>query len=132
MELNDEQKKVVDSNERFLFLLAGAGSGKTRVIVERIKHLLSKGVQPKEILAITFTRKAAHEMRERVGNDQVDIHTFHQFCFLRLKADYQMSFTMVEEEKLPFEEMNYSKLRGIKIVFFNYLDRINIQNIKHI
>jgi len=102
MELNDEQKKVVDSNERFLFLLAGAGSGKTRVIVERIKHLLSKGVQPKEILAITFTRKAAHEMRERVGNDQVDIHTFHQFCFLRLKEDYKMSFTMVEEEKLPF------------------------------
>lgn len=102
MILSDEQKKVVDSNERFLFLLAGAGSGKTRVIVERIKHLLHQGILPHEILAITFTRKASQEMKERVGNERVHIHTFHQFCFMRLKEEHHMSFVMAEEEKLPF------------------------------
>ncbi len=102
MILNPEQQKVVDANERFLFLLAGAGSGKTRVIVERIKHLITQGIKPEEILAITFTRKAASEMRHRVGNDQVHIHTFHQFCYMKLKDDFKMTFVMAEEEKLPF------------------------------
>ncbi|HCB67480.1 MAG TPA: ATP-dependent DNA helicase PcrA, partial [Acholeplasmataceae bacterium] len=81
MILNEEQKKVVYSNERFLFLLAGAGSGKTRVIVERIKYLIENGVEPSQILAITFTRKASFEMKDRVNNSLVHIHTFHQFCY---------------------------------------------------
>lgn len=102
MKLNDEQKKVVFSTERFLFLLAGAGSGKTRVIVERIKHLISNGVLPHRILAITFTRKAAQEMKHRIQDERVHIHTFHQFCFMKLKDEFKMSFTMAEEEKLPF------------------------------
>ena len=80
MILNEEQKKVVYSNERFLFLLAGAGSGKTRVIVERIKYLIEIGIDPSQILAITFTRKASFEMKDRVNNSLVHIHTFHQFC----------------------------------------------------
>ena len=84
MNLNEEQKRVVYSNERFLFLLASAGSGKTRVIVERINHLISQGVNPQRILAITFTRKASLEMKDRTKNGDVRIHTFHQFCYLKL------------------------------------------------
>jgi len=104
MNLNEEQKKVVYTNERFLFLLASAGSGKTRVIVERIKHLINQGINPNRILAITFTRKAAFEMKERTKNNDVHIHTFHQFCYLNLIATGQPAFKMIENESLPFSK----------------------------
>ena len=102
MILNDEQKKVVYSNEPFLFLLAGAGSGKTRVVVERIKYLINQGVPPEKILAITFTRKASFEMKERIDNREVHVHTFHQFCYLKLIDYYKESFKLVNEEIEPF------------------------------
>ncbi|TVP84857.1 MAG: ATP-dependent helicase [Acholeplasmataceae bacterium] len=85
MELNEEQNKAVFSNERFLFLLAGAGSGKTRVIVERIKRLVLEGTDPTRILALTFSRKAAAEMRHRIKIDGVPVHTFHSYCLNRLE-----------------------------------------------
>jgi len=114
MNLNEEQKKVVYSNERFLFLLASAGSGKTRVIIERIKYLIEQGINPNRILAITFTRKAAFEMKERAKNKEIHIHTFHQFCYLNLSESSNQEIKMIEEERLPFSRNDISSISKYK------------------
>ncbi|AKL98399.1 ATP-dependent helicase [Endomicrobium proavitum] len=92
--LNQSQKDAVLCTEGPLIIFAGAGTGKTRVITHRIAHLLSKGVKPWQILAVTFTNKAAGEMKKRVNDlapgagANVSVSTFHSFCayFLRVEA----------------------------------------------
>src|SRR6266404_2674401 len=92
-DLTPAQQEAVTHFEGPLLILAGAGSGKTRVITRRVAWLLQQGVRPSSILAITFTNKAAGEMRQRVealvpGN-RVWISTFHSFGarILRQYAD---------------------------------------------
>ncbi len=92
--LNKEQLEAVEHDKGPLLIIAGAGTGKTTVITERIKHLIvEKKVPPSEVLALTFTDKAAFEMQERVdillpyGYLNMWIHTFHSFCDRILRDD---------------------------------------------
>lgn len=102
--LNEQQRKAVYTHERFLFLLAGAGTGKTRVIVERIKYLISQGVEPQYILAITFTNRAANEMRLRIRHRGVAVHTFHQFCYQTLKKYQSYAYRIASDAKFMNED----------------------------
>lgn len=83
MSLNPAQTKAV-TTPGIQLILAGPGSGKTKVIIDKILHLLDKGVPPSQILALTFSEKAAAEMSDRVEQQRphldLDIHTFHSFC----------------------------------------------------
>ncbi len=87
--LNESQRAAVTCIEGPLLILAGPGSGKTRVIVHRIAHMLETGIQPQSIVALTFTNKAAGEMRARLeriaGRNDVWLGTFHSFCVRLLR-----------------------------------------------
>jgi DNA helicase-2/ATP-dependent DNA helicase PcrA len=108
--LNDMQSAAVQYTDGPLLLLAGAGSGKTRVLTHRVAYLIEeKGVAPYNILAITFTNKAAGEMRERVdrivsfGAESVWVSTFHSLCVRILRRhidnlDYQTNFTIYDSD----------------------------------
>ncbi len=113
-ELNEQQREAVTSSDGPLLILAGAGSGKTRVIAHRIAYIIAeRGVWPRNILAVTFTNKAAEEMRNRankllegleLGSAPL-ISTFHSLCvrILRrdieaLKAGYSRSFTIYDQD----------------------------------
>lgn len=106
--LNEKQQEAVKHTEGPLLIMAGAGSGKTRVLTHRIAYLLEeKGVPPRNILAITFTNKAAREMRDRVidlvGKDAENmwVSTFHSMCVRILRRDidrigYDRNFTILD------------------------------------
>lgn len=108
--LNPKQKEAVFCTEGPLLILAGAGSGKTRVLTYRIAHLIEdEGVNPWNIMAITFTNKAAGEMRERVdqqvqfGSESIWVSTFHSSCvrILRRHIDflgYDTSFSIYDTD----------------------------------
>jgi DNA helicase-2/ATP-dependent DNA helicase PcrA len=106
--LNPVQREAVVHDEGPLLVIAGAGSGKTRVLTSRIAHLISTGVSPFEILAITFTNKAAQEMKHRVGAlvgpvaEKMWVSTFHSACVRILRRDasrlgYPSSFTIYDQ-----------------------------------
>ncbi|MFA5778741.1 MAG: UvrD-helicase domain-containing protein [Elusimicrobiota bacterium] len=123
-DLNPNQQDAVKCTEGPLLILAGAGSGKTRVITYRIAYLLQNGVNSWNILAMTFTNKAAAQMRERINNlagqsaSDIWISTYHSFCarVLRLEAAYaglNKDFTIYDDDDSKkivegcLKELNY-------------------------
>lgn len=123
-ELNESQRQAVVYNEGPSLVIAGAGSGKTRVLTYKIAYLLQQGMKPWNILALTFTNKAAREMRERIGKlvgeesaRYIAMGTFHSIFarILRCEAEhigYTPSFTIYDENdsrsllKSIIKEMN--------------------------
>ncbi|MBM4387981.1 MAG: UvrD-helicase domain-containing protein, partial [Deltaproteobacteria bacterium] len=108
--LNEAQREAVTYGDGPILILAGAGSGKTRTITHRIAHLIqARGVKPWEILAVTFTNKAANEMGERVNSllgttkRLPYLGTFHSVCLriLRLHSEllgYKSGFVIYDEK----------------------------------
>ena len=86
MDLNQEQRAAVETEARRALVLAGAGSGKTRVLTARAAHLVENGMPSDRICCVTFTRKAANELRSRLKSiigrkaNQITAGTFHSLC----------------------------------------------------
>ena len=110
MNLNDKQKAAITMNEWPLLIIAGAGSGKTSVLTKKVAYLIKeKGISPFSILAITFTNKAAKEMKERIIKEvgisayDIQISTFHSFGLKIIKENYerlgyQKNFTIIDSD----------------------------------
>jgi len=107
VELDDYQKKAVEYTEKPLVINAGPGAGKTRVIIERVCHLLEDGAIPESMLVITFTNKAADELRERFKKDttldlntisKMRISTIHSFCRSILRDFSDIPYNLLKRE----------------------------------
>jgi DNA helicase-2/ATP-dependent DNA helicase PcrA len=106
--LNKYQKIAAEYEDKHILVLAGAGTGKTMTIMARAEFLLRKGVDPKRILLLTFTRRSAKEMRDRlylsIGNaaDQITTGTFHHYCLMtmqRMPDKFQIhNFTVIDRD----------------------------------
>ena len=139
-QLNDAQRKAVEHTEGPSMVIAGAGSGKTRVLTYRVAHLLNKGADAFNILALTFTNKAAREMKERilalVGNEDarnVWMGTFHSIFARILRVEghrlgFPSNFSIYDTEDSKRLIRNISKEMELdpKVYNQNYiLNRIS-------
>lgn len=109
--LDEYQQNAIKNENSQLLIVAGPGSGKTTVLTQRIANLIKdKNIQPENCLAITFTRRASQEMRERLDKilenkaNLLNIHTFHSLCFSILKENYERAglnedFTVMSEQE---------------------------------
>ncbi len=143
-QLNNEQLEAVTSTEGYVRVIAGAGSGKTRALTHRFVFLVNElGILPENILCVTFTNKAANEMRQRVHSllgdrDTGQINTFHGFCVTVLQEDiyavqYPDNFLVLDNSdidsilRIIYEERNLT-LRDM--TFSDARDMIEMQKLK--
>ena len=115
--LNEEQLKALTSIEGQYLVIAGAGSGKTRTIIYRTAFLLEQGIKEEEILMVTFTRKAADEMKSRLEDllerdIKVEIGTFHSFC-MKLMGKNRNLFNL--EKIIVIDEKEKKSIIGVII-----------------
>ena len=135
--LNAEQYEAVTTIKGPLLVLAGAGTGKTRVITYRIAHMIDQKIDPASILAVTFTNKAAKEMQERLknligsGKKKPFISTFHSLGLYILRESihhlgYRNQFSIYDES----DQLSLIK-KVIKDVWPHLIDKINVQNTRN-
>ena len=148
IELNEEQKQASEILDSNLQIIACAGSGKTQVISLRIINLLKKGVEPKEIVAFTFTEKAAAELKHRVfelvnqdkeinniGLAEIYIGTIHSWCLTKLKDTtyWCQKFEILDDIKLKlFVDRAYIKAGMQELNMKCYIDTNIFLNFNHI
>lgn len=120
MGLNPQQQLAVNTTEGPLLIIAGAGSGKTTVLIKRIVELLKKGAHPSEILAVTFTNKAAGEMRERIAEaigekdaESLWMSTFHSMCVKILRRYGHLLKDLHENLNQNFTIYDTSDTKGL-------------------
>lgn len=116
MEYNLEQKNVIYYDCQNIMLIAGAGTGKTSTIVGKINYLIEElNIKPKEILTITFTNKACKELKERIVNKDVNIYTFHGFCYSKIKSIINKKIFDIENSNIKlFNEENLLDISNYK------------------
>ena len=142
-QLNAEQLEAVTTTEGFVRVIAGAGSGKTRALTHRFAFLVNElGILPQNILCVTFTNKAANEMRQRIHNligdqDTGYINTFHGFCVSVLQEDsyavqYPKSFLVADNSDIDAMLSIIYEERGLTLrdkTFSDARDMIEIQKL---
>lgn len=122
---NKQQQKAIDILDGSVMLLAGPGTGKTFTVIQRIEHMLSKGIEPSSILCLTFSDAAANEMRQRLIKKMgiiasgVDIYTYHSFCNDIIRA-YPSQFEMTVGVRLIKDTEKIKLMR-------NCIDEINLK-----
>ena len=133
-DLNDnfEQKRAVISDSKRILVLAGAGSGKTKVLTKKFIHLIkNKGIPKEKIMALTFTKSASEEMKERISKAlniksehlHNNVRTIHSFCFSILKQNEQFALVTEKEQREIVERIliELSKNEEIMQSMYNYI-----------
>ena len=134
--LNSRQLEAVTCNKKYIRVVAGAGSGKTKVLTSRISYLIDSGVNPLKILAITFTNKASKEMKERVMRNIDNLYgsplisTFHSFCVRFLREEigilgYPKDFNIIDEDDKTKLIKDILKEKNIDKNYLNHKSMIN-------
>ena len=115
MSLSEIQRKIVEAEEEKIIVLSAAASGKTAVLTERVRHLLNSGVDPKEIVVITFTNAAAEELNERLNKPTgLFVGTIHSYANYLLRASGHDTTKILDEEK--FNKLFYEIKKNISCV----------------